>query len=138
MREITKAPSASIKVETKHGVTETSKIHPNSFDERQVGDYEHKITVRISALILDSLKNIISSNKAGGNFEYTNVSDLIRKALEAYKDGMALVAQRTKDQKRETSFRASRELREFYQHLPDNTKSEIIERAVSTFIKHRI
>lgn len=99
---------------------------------------EHKITVRISALLLDSLKNIITSNKAGSNFDYTNVSDLIRKALEAYKDGMTLIVQRAKDQKRETSFRASQELKDFYLSLPDNTKSEIMERAISTYIKHRI
>ena len=43
---------------------------------------EHKITVRLSAILIDTLKNIIASNKAGGNFEYTNVSDLLRKALE--------------------------------------------------------
>ncbi len=138
MREIKKNPSVSIKSEnTERGITDTS-VNPYSPQTKQINEYEHKITVRISSLLLDSLKNIINSNKAGGNFEYTNVSDLIRKALEAYKNGMALVAQRSKDQKRETSFRVSNDLRDFYQSLPENTKAEIIERAVSTYIKSKI
>ena len=136
MREIRKIPSVSIKHENvERCITETS-VNPYSPQMKQTN--EHKITVRISSLLLDSLKNIITSNKAGGNFEYTNVSDLIRKALESYKDGMVLVAQRPNDQKRETSFRVSNELRDFYQSLPDNNKSEIMERAISTYIKHKI
>lgn len=138
MREIKKIPSVSIKHENvEGGITDTS-VNPYSPQTKQTNEYEHKITIRISSLLLDSLKNIITSNKAGGNFEYTNVSDLIRKALESYKDGMTLVAQRPKDQKRETSFRVSNELRNFYRSIPDNTKSEIMERAISTYIKHKI
>jgi Arc/MetJ-type ribon-helix-helix transcriptional regulator len=138
MREIKKIPSVSIKHENvERGITETL-VNAYSPQMKQTNEYEHKITVRISSLLLDSLKNIITSNKAGGNFEYTNVSDLIRKALESYKDGMSLIAQRPEDQKRETSFRISNELRDFYQSLPDNTKSEIMERAISTYIKHKI
>ena len=138
MREIKKIPSFPIKPENIERNIIDAAVNPYSPQKKQINEYEHKITVRISSLLLDSLKNIINSNKAGGNFEYTNVSDLIRKALEAYKNGMALVAQRSKDQKRETSFRISTELRDFYQSLPENTKAEIIERAVSTYIKNKI
>lgn len=137
MREIKKASSAPTKIDIEHGITKTP-VNSDSSKEKSASEYEHKITVRISSLLLDSLKNIITSNKAGGNFEYTNVSDLIRRALEAYKEGMTLIVQRTKDQKRETSFRVPEELRDFYQSLPDNAKSEIMERAVATFIKHRM
>jgi hypothetical protein len=99
---------------------------------------EFKITVRLSKTLIDTLKNIIISNKVGGNFEYTNVSDLLRRSLEAYKNGMPLIAQRTKDYKKETSFRVSKELKNFYSSFPENTKSEIIERAAHTYIKHKI
>lgn len=97
-----------------------------------------KITVRLSTVLIDTLKNMIISNKAGGNFEYTNVSDLLRRSLEAYKNGMTLIIQRIKDEKKETSFRVSKELKEFYLSLPENAKSEIIERAANTYIKHKI
>lgn len=136
MREIKRVPSVPIKPEKTEQSTTNSLVNP--YSPQTKNEYEYKITVRISSLLLDSLKNIINSNKAGGNFEYTNVSDLIRKALEAYKNGMTLVAQRSKDQKKETSFRVSSELRDFYQSLSENTKAEIIERAVSTYIKNKI
>lgn len=99
---------------------------------------KYKITVRLSVVLIDILKNIIISNKAGGNFEYTNVSDLMRNALDAYKNGMILTIQRAKDEKKETSFKVTQELKDFYSQLPQNAKSEIIERAVNTYIRHKL
>jgi hypothetical protein len=132
MREIKKISSISRTIEEKSDFTNES----STFNTSKSNGY--KITVRLSILLIDTLKNIIISNKAGGNFEYTNVSDLIRNALEAYKNGMTLIVQRTKDEKKETSFRVSKELKNFYCSLPENTKSEIIERAVHTYIKHKL
>ena len=132
MREIKKISSVSNTTEEKNNLNNVSE----TFNTSKSNGY--KITVRLSILLIDTLKNIIISNKAGGNFEYTNVSDLIRNALEAYKDGMTLIVQRTKDEKKETSFRVSKELKDFYCSLPENTKSEIIERATNTYIKHKL
>ena len=131
MREIKKSPFTSIEKTTPLLVGEL-----DTFGAPKVNGY--KITVRLSTMLIDTLRNIITSNKTGGNFEYTNVSDLLRKSLEAYKNGMSLIAQRTKDEKKETSFRVSKELKEFYLSLPENVKSEIIERAAYTYIKHKI
>ena len=58
-------------------------------------------------MLIDTLKNIIISNKVGGNFQYTNASDLIRNALDAYKNGMTVISQQAKDRKKETSFRVT-------------------------------
>ena len=131
MREIKKLPFSSIEKTNPLFVREL-----DTFGASKVNGY--KITVRLSTMLIDTLRNIITSNKTGGNFEYTNVSDLLRKSLEAYKNGMSLIAQRTKDEKKETSFRVSKELKEFYLSLPENAKSEIIERAAYTYIKHKI
>ena len=131
MREIKKSPLSSIKKTNPLFVGEL-----DTFGASKVNGY--KITVRLSTMLIDTLRNIITSNKTGGNFEYTNVSDLLRKSLEAYKNGMCLIAQRIKDEKKETSFRVSKELKEFYLSLPENAKSEIIERAAYTYIKHKI
>jgi predicted DNA binding CopG/RHH family protein len=131
MREIKKISTAQ-KVEDKSNTIEKH----NTFNASKSN--KHKITVRLSMLLIDTLKNIIISNKAGGNFEYTNVSDLMRNALDAYKNGMILTVQRAKDEKKETSFKVTQELKDFYSSLPQNTKSEIIERAVNTYIKHRL
>ena len=131
MREIKKSPFSSIEKTNPLFVGEL-----DTFDAPKVNGY--KITVRLSTMLIDTLRNIITSNKTGGNFQYTNVSDLLRKSLEAYKNGMSLIVQRTKDEKKETSFRVSKELKEFYLSLPENAKSEIIERAAYTYIKHKI
>mgnify|MGYP002628332528 CR=1 FL=1 len=130
MRKIKKTPSTRAVLD-KNNVADDCIYH-----EKQSNKY--KITVRLSVLLIDTLKNIIISNKVGGNFEYTNTSDLIRNALDAYKNGMTLIAQRAKDEKKETSLRVTQELKEFYSSLPKNAKSEIIERAVSTYINHRL
>ena len=131
MREIKKLTFSSIEKTNPLFVEEL-----DTFGASKVNGY--KITVRLSTMLIDTLRNIITSNKTGGNFEYTNVSDLLRKSLEAYKNGMSLIVQRTKDEKKETSFRVSKELKEFYLSLPENAKSEIIERAAYTYIKHKI
>lgn len=131
MREIKKLPFSSIEKTNPLFVGEL-----DTFGASKVNGY--KITVRLSTMLIDTLRNIITSNKTGGNFQYTNVSDLLRKSLEAYKNGMSLIVQRTKDEKKETSFRVSKELKEFYLSLPENVKSEIIERAAYTYIKHKI
>lgn len=131
MREIKKLPFSSIEKTNPLFVGEL-----DTFGASKVNGY--KITVRLSTMLIDTLRNIITSNKTGGDFQYTNVSDLLRKSLEAYKNGMSLIVQRTKDEKKETSFRVSKELKEFYLSLPENAKSEIIERAAYTYIKHKI
>lgn len=130
MRKIKKTSSTRAVLD-KNNITDDCIYH-----EKQLNKY--KITVRLSVLLIDTLKNIIISNKVGGNFEYTNTSDLIRNALDAYKNGMTLITQRAKDEKKETSLRVTQELKEFYSSLPNNAKSEIIERAVSTYINHRL
>lgn len=131
MREIKKITPA-----TKVSNKSNSVVTHNVSNDIQLNSC--KITVRISILLIDKLKNIVISNKAGGNFEYTNASDFMRNALNAYKNGMTLIAQRTNDDKKETSFRVSKELKDFYCNLPQNAKSEIIERAINTYIKHKL
>ena len=132
MRDIKKISSISTREEKQTNFTNEFSSSGNTKEN------EYKITIRLSEMLINTLKNIIASNKAGGNFEYTNVSDLLRRALEAYKDGMSLIVQREKDKKIETSFRVSKELKDFYLNIQNNTKSEIIERAVNTFIKHKM
>lgn len=101
--------------------------------------YNYKITTRINNLLLDTLKNIVISDRIGGNYKYVTISDIIRSALEAYKNGMSLIAQREDGGLyQETSFRVSHELKNFYMTLPNNAKTEILERSIITYIKHKL
>ncbi|MCZ6902001.1 MAG: hypothetical protein O7C62_05055 [Rickettsia endosymbiont of Ixodes persulcatus] len=68
---------------------EIHKVTHHFIDDKVVHNdiptHYEKITLRLNVLVLNILKNIISSNKAGGNYQYVNISDIVRNALEAYK-----------------------------------------------------
>jgi Holliday junction resolvasome RuvABC ATP-dependent DNA helicase subunit len=101
--------------------------------------YNSKITTRINNRLLDTLKNIVISDKLGGNYKYVTISDIIRNALEAYKNGMSLISQHERiGLYQETSFRVSDELKNFYMTLPNNAKNEILERSIITYIQHKL
>lgn len=94
------------------------------------------ITVRLSLVLLEKLKKIVASSRCGSNYIYPNTSTIIRNALEAYKDGMAITALVSDKQKKETSLKISKELKAFYDSLP--AKSEMLERAINTYLKDKI
>lgn len=96
------------------------------------------LSTYLTGSLLNQLKNIIISNKAAGNYQYTSVSDLLRNALVAHKNGMTLTAHDIKESTKNKltySLRVPQELYDFYLTFPQNVKSEIFERAVRTYIK---
>lgn len=118
---------------------EALEISQNVYEEkREELAAKSKIALRINSFLIDKLKNIVESNKLGGDYKYTNISDIIRMALKAYKDGMSLSCPAEKGIKKETSFRISKDLKIFYESLPNNSKSEIVERVISTYIKEKL
>lgn len=121
---------------------EIHKVTHHFIDDKVVHNdiptHYEKITLRLNVLVLNILKNIISSNKAGGNYQYVNISDIVRNALEAYKNGMQLTTQRNSGVYKETSCRVPKELKDFYLSLPNNVKTEIIDRSITTYINNYI
>jgi hypothetical protein len=121
---------------------EIHKVTNNCIDDKvahhDIHEHYEKITLRLSVLVLNTLKNIIISNKAGGNYQYVNISDIVRNALEAYKNGMQLTTQRNSGLYKETSCRIPKELKDFYISLPNNVKTEIIDRSITTYINNYI
>ncbi|WP_341750077.1 hypothetical protein [Candidatus Tisiphia endosymbiont of Sialis lutaria] len=97
--------------------------------------YNFKITILLSISLLNKLKDIIISNKNANNYKYVDVSDIVRTALTAYKNGMTLNTQDIKDKKKYYSFNLSQELYDFCLTLPKRAKSEIIAKAVGTYIQ---
>jgi len=93
-----------------------------------------KIYFRCDTFLLDKIKNTLASQHLAGNYEYPNVSCFFRSALHAYQHGMPLTYQRELDNpKKEISFRLTEELMTFYNSLPLNSKTEIMERALGSF-----
>jgi hypothetical protein len=93
-----------------------------------------KIYFRCDTFLLDRIKNTLAGQHLAGNYEYPSVSYFFRSALHAYQCGMPLTYQRElNNPKKEISFRLTEELMTFYNSLPLNSRTEIMERALGSF-----
>jgi uncharacterized protein (DUF4415 family) len=97
----------------------------------------HPITVRYDTLLYDTLQNMILSSHTAQDFTYTSISDFIRAALRAHKDGMVLTELDRNGPKTETSIRVDQDLWLFYKSLPRRMRTKILERAIRTFMKQQ-
>ena len=95
----------------------------------------YSITVRYDTMLYDTLHNMIRSAHTAQDFTYTSLTDFIRMALRAYKDGMVLTELDQNGPKMETSLRVERDLWLFYKSLPGRMRSKILERAIRTFMR---
>ena len=98
--------------------------------------YADSLTVRYGTALYGTIQNIIESAHAAQDFTYTSPSDLVRAALQAYKDGMPLTELEVPGEKMESKLRVPGELKHFYQSLPSQMRTKILERAIRTFIKN--
>ena len=108
-----------------------------STNVRTKGALSETIQVHYNSLHYTTLQNSIASQHSAGDFTYTSVSDLIRAGLKAYKEGMQLTEQSEKGNKVQISVRLDREMKSFFDSLPNQLKSKITERAVRTFVKNQ-
>src|SRR3954449_4706873 len=93
-----------------------------------------KIYFRCDTFLLDKIKNTLASQHLAGNYEYPTLSYFFRSALHAYQCGMPLTYQRDlNNPKKEISFRLTEELMTFYNSLPLNSRTEIMERVLGSF-----
>lgn len=94
------------------------------------------IQLRYNTLHYTTLQTSIAAQHSAGDFTYTSVSDLIRSALQAYKDGMQLTELDVQGDKTQLGVRVSRDLKTFFNSFPDQMRSKITERAVRTFVRN--
>jgi hypothetical protein len=107
---------------------------PRQSSKGKLTQIQGKIYFRCDTFLLDRIKNTLASQHLAGNYQYPNVSYFFRSALHAYQHGMPLTYQRElNNPKQEISFRLPEELMTFYQSLPLNSKTEIMERALGSF-----
>ena len=93
-----------------------------------------KIYFRCDTFLLDKIKNTLASQHLAGNYEYPNLSSFFRSALYDYQKGMPLTYQRElNNPRKEVSFRLTEELMTFYNSLPLNSRTEIMERTLGSF-----
>lgn len=95
------------------------------------------LNFQINAILYNTVQNIISSLHTSQDFTYVSSTDFIRKALNAYKEGMELTELDEKGEKINTSIRVDQDLKDFYSNLPDRMRSKLIERSIRTYIKNK-
>jgi|SRR6185295_9368718 len=121
MRKPTRSPKKNINL-------------PNSSFKVKFAQIQAKIYFRCDAFLLEKIKNTLASQHLAGNYQYPNVSYFFRSALHAYQCGMVLTYQRElNNPRKEISFRLTEELMTFYQSLPVNSRTEIMERALGSY-----
>jgi hypothetical protein len=95
---------------------------------------QEKVVFRCDVFLLDKIKNTLASQHLAGNYEYPNLSHFFRSALHACQRGMVLTYQREPNNPRkEISFRLTEELMTFYNSLPINSRTEIMERSLGSY-----
>lgn len=97
--------------------------------------YTHSITIRYSTLLYTTLQNMITAAHTVNDFTYTSVADVVRSALQAYREGMELSEPDEPGEKKQTSIRVNSELHGFYKSWPNQMRTKILERAIRTFIR---
>ncbi|MEM6866783.1 MAG: hypothetical protein AAF528_00165 [Cyanobacteria bacterium P01_C01_bin.121] len=93
------------------------------------------LQIRCNTLLYTTLQNMIASMHTAGDYSYTSVADVIRAAIQAYKDGAELTEQVEPGSKKATTIRVNDELYGFYESWPKRMRSTILERVIRNFIK---
>jgi hypothetical protein len=121
MRKPTRSPKKNINL-------------PQSSFKVKFTQIQTKIYFRCDAFLLERIKNTLTSQHLAGNYQYPSLSYFFRSALHAYQHGMVLTYQRELNSPRkEISFRLTEELMTFYNTLPLNSRTEIMERALGSY-----
>jgi hypothetical protein len=120
--------------EPEQAKSDTKEISAQVEEKKQA--YTELIQIQVNTLLYDTLQNMVNVSITGQDFSFTSVTDFIRAALEAYKNGMKLIEQDQPGDRKQTSMRVTKELHEFYKTIPNRLKRTVLERAIRTFIKN--
>lgn len=98
------------------------------------GRYPHTVGLRLSHNLYMTAENALDGANRVGDYSFTSLPDVIRAALTAYFDGMALTAPPERGGKRRTTIGLDDTLKARYDELPLRKRGEIIERSLRTFL----
>jgi len=100
-------------------------------------NYTHSLSIRCNALLYSTIQNWLAVAHTAQDFTYTSVADVIRAALEAYRNGLVLTELDEQGECKQTTIRVTKTQAEFYQSLPSQLRRKILERAIRTFMKNQ-
>jgi hypothetical protein len=120
MRKLTRSPKKNINL-------------PKQSFKVKFTQIQAKVSFRCDTFLLDKIKNTLASQHLAGNYEYPTLSFFFRSALHAYQKGMPLTYQRElNNPRKEVSFRLTEGLMTFYNSLPLQSRTDILERALGS------
>jgi seryl-tRNA(Sec) selenium transferase len=122
-----------LKAKRKRQVTTTQPESPTP--ETNPETYTHSLSIQCNTLLYTTLQNWLNSAHTAQDFTYTSVADIIRAALEAYRNGLELTELDQNGSCKQTTIRVTQAQAEFYKKLPNQMRRKILERAIRTFIK---
>jgi hypothetical protein len=101
------------------------------------GTYPQSLSIRCNTLLYTKIQNWLTSAHTAQDFTYTSVADVIRAAIEAYRNGLKLTELDEVGTYKQTTIRVTQTQAEFYQQLPSQMRRKILERAIRTFMKNQ-
>ena len=113
-----------------------TKSVPEKTEEKSA-NYPYSLSIQCNTLLYTTLQNWLSSAHAAQDFTYTSVADILRAALEAYRNGLDLTELERPGSCKQTTVRVTQEQYNFYKKLPNQMRRKILERAVRTFLKNQ-
>jgi predicted DNA-binding antitoxin AbrB/MazE fold protein len=127
-----------LRAEKRRKNSSTPKTEESLSDNKTYSNRTYTIPIRVNSSLYDTLQESLDSLNTLGDYSYTSIADIIRKSLVAYQEGMELteIALNSGD-KITTSIRVDENVYKFHKKLPNRKKTEILERAVRTFIKEK-
>ena len=100
-------------------------------------NYTQSLSIRCNTLLYTTIQNWLAVAHTAQDFTYTSVADVIRAALEAYRNGLQLTELDEPGDYKQTTIRVTKAQAEFYRKLPSQMRRKILERAIRTFIKNQ-
>lgn len=124
----TKVEDKKIEKKVEQKVSQSEEVQPN---------YTQSLSIRCNTLLYTTIQNWLTTAHTAQDFTYTSVADVIRGALEAYRQGMQLTELDEGGDYKQTTIRVTKTQAEFYKKLPSQMRRKILERAIRTFIKNQ-
>jgi len=93
------------------------------------------LTLLIDPELNVKIKNTLRAKWVGGDFKYTSFSQVVRVALEEYKNGKLKIVEYGGVGKKQVSVRFPKELLNFYNTIPRGQRSFIINSLLNTYLK---
>ena len=119
---------AAKKQPTKTTIATTTSLHKKA----------DRISIRINAMLYNTMQNYLSSMQSVGDYSYSSISDILRKVLLQMEQKQlppdVSNLQESNAQYIEIVLRVTSQQKQFWQSLPNRSRRKILEKAVTVFI----